>query len=196
MQLAQLFGGECLSESKLSIVKGAEAFKFKCINGHIFYRFVTELEQLRSLQSRKMSKTTAASSSSSGSLSSDDDCPLSSSAETACWCHKCESFYRGASIVAKNCGFKLCGEIYSQNLSLKCLTARPVTDLSYQKRLQRNLKCASCRKDERDAVKEKLREEERRQDQYYTEMQEKMFEQARRDMEKDMANSGMFYNQQ
>lgn len=48
-QLARLFRGECLSEKKLSIVKGAEAFKFKCINGHIFYRFVTELEQLKSL---------------------------------------------------------------------------------------------------------------------------------------------------
>jgi len=37
------FGGEILSIKKLSIVKGAEAFKFKCINGHIFYKFVTEL---------------------------------------------------------------------------------------------------------------------------------------------------------
>ena len=43
MQLVSRFGGECLSTKKLSIVKGAEAYKFKCINGHIFYKFVTEL---------------------------------------------------------------------------------------------------------------------------------------------------------
>lgn len=123
-----------------------------------------------------MSKTTAASSSSSESISSDDDFTWSSSPETTCWCHKCESFFRSASAIAKKCGFELRGEIFSQNLSLECLKSKHVTVISYQKRLQGNLKCAGCRKDERDAAKEKLREEERRQDQYYTEMQEKMFE--------------------
>ena len=136
LQMAQFFGGECLSAKKLSIVKGAEAYKFKCINGHIFYRFVTELENnMRPLQQlRKLSKTTAASSSSSNS---DDDMSLSSQLLEAnsCWCPKCESFYRGAATIAKNCGFKLCGEIYSKNLSLKCNKAKHVTDLSYQKRL-------------------------------------------------------------
>ena len=44
MQLVARFGGEFLSEKRLSIVKGAEAFKFKCINGHVFYKFVTELQ--------------------------------------------------------------------------------------------------------------------------------------------------------
>ena len=136
LQLAQFFGGECLSDKKLSIVKGAEAYKFKCINGHIFYRFVTELQNnMRPLQQlRKLSKTTAASSSSSNS---DDDMSLSSQLLEAnsCWCPKCESFYRGAATIAKNCGFKLCGEIYSKNLSLKCNKAKHVTDLSYQKRL-------------------------------------------------------------
>lgn len=190
--MAQFFGGECLSAKKLSIVKGAEAYKFKCINGHIFYRFVTELENnMRPLQQlRKLSKTTAASSSSSHS---DDDMSLSSQLLEAnsCWCPKCESFYRGAATIAKNCGFKLCGEIYSKNLSLKCNKAKHVTELSYQKRLQGNLKCAACRKDERDAVKARLREEERLQDQYYSQMQEKMFAQARLDMEREMADAGL-----
>ena len=66
-----------------------------------------------------------------------------------------------------------------------------MTPLSYQKRIQGNLKCASCRKDEREAVKEKLREEERLQDAYYTEMQEKMFAEARREMEKEIADAGL-----
>ena len=66
-----------------------------------------------------------------------------------------------------------------------------MTALSYQKRLQGNLKCAACRKDERDAVKARLREEERLQDQYYSEMQEKMFAQARLDMEREMADAGL-----
>ena len=43
MQLVAFFGGECLSEKKLSIVKGAEAYKFKCSQGHVFYKFTTDL---------------------------------------------------------------------------------------------------------------------------------------------------------
>ena len=192
--MAQFFGGECLSDKRLSICKGAEAYKFKCINGHIFYRFVTELENnLKPLQQhRKLSKSTMASSSSSAS---DDDTSLSSTRQllldaNSCWCPKCDSFYRSAAIIAKNCGFKLCGEIYSKNLSLRCEKAKHVTVLSYQKRLQSNLKCTACRKDERDAVKARLREEERLQDQYYSEMQEKMFAEARKDMEREMAEAG------
>jgi hypothetical protein len=30
-QLVAHFGGECLTDKKLSVVKGVEAFKFKCI---------------------------------------------------------------------------------------------------------------------------------------------------------------------
>ena len=191
MQLVQLFGGECLSDKKLSIVKGAEAFKFKCINGHVFYKFVTELQKMRPLQYRKLSKTTAASSSSSASISSDDDTPISMIDNSGCWCPKCESFFKSAETIAKNCGFRLIGDLYSSNLVLKCLKAKHVTPLSYQKRLQGNLKCTSCRKDEREAIKEKLREEERLQDAYYTEMQEKMFAEARRDMEKEIAEAGL-----
>ena len=166
--MAQFFGGECLSDQRLSICKGAEAYKFKCINGHIFYRFVTELEKnLKPLQHlRKLSKSTMASSSSSAV--SDDETPFASSKQeqllnaNSCWCQKCETFYRSAALIAKNCGFKLCGEIYSKNLSLKCEKAKHVTVLSYQKRLvQGNFKCTACRKDERDAVKARLREEQR-----------------------------------
>ena len=36
-----------------------------------------------------------------------------------------------------------------------------------------------------------LREEERLQDQYYSQMQEKMFAQARLDMEREMADAGL-----
>ena len=35
-----------------------------------------------------------------------------------------------------------------------------------------------------------MREEERQQDQYYSEMQEKMFAEARKDMEREMAEAG------
>jgi|Transcript_6339 hypothetical protein len=55
------------------------------------------------------------------------------------------------------------------------------------------MKCNGCRKDEREAVKQRLREEERLQDAYYTQMQEQMFAEARRDMEKEIA-SGRSYS--
>lgn len=119
------FGGEIISDKQLSIVKGAEAFKFKCINGHIFYKFVTELQQIKPMLIRKLSKKTAASSSSSFS-SSDDETKSSLQAwqTEGCWCTKCESFFKSAQIVAKNNEFKLLGDIYSSNLILKCLKAK------------------------------------------------------------------------
>ena len=109
------------------------------------------------------------------------------------WCPKCESFFKSAQIIAKSCGFKLCGEMYADNLTLKCNKSKHETVLSYQKRLQGNMKCAMCRKEEREAVKERLREEERLKDAYYTEMQEQMFAEARREMEKEMASPGFGY---
>ena len=62
--------------------------------------------------------------------------------------------------------------MYTDNLTLKCHKSKHETALSYQKRLQGNMKCTMCRKEEREAVKERLREEERLKDAYYTEMQE------------------------
>jgi len=195
-KLAARFEGECLSDKKLSIVKGAEAFKFRCFNGHIFYKFVTELQKLKNFAARKMSKTTATSSSadSSSSSSFDEDMlasegSLEHSLESI-WCPKCEAFWKSAEILAKDCGFQLCGELYSRSLSLKCLKAQHSTSLSYSRRLQGNLKCSACRKEERESVKQRLREEERLQDAYYTEMQEQMFAEARREMEKELASSG------
>ena len=49
------------------------------------------------------------------------------------------------------------------------------------------MKCIGCRKQEREAVKERIREDERLQDAYYAEIQEKMFEDAKREMEKEIA---------
>ena len=103
------------------------------------------------------------------------------------WCPKCESFYKSAAILAKNCGFKLCGELYGKSLYLQCLKAKHMTPLSYSKRLQGTIKCSGCRRDEREAQKQRLREEERLQDAYFTEMQEQMFAEAKRDMEAELA---------
>lgn len=109
------------------------------------------------------------------------------------WCPKCESFYKSAQIIAKNCGFRLCGDLYADTLAFKCLKAKHPTILSYSRRLQGNIKCAGCRKDERETVKERLRAEERVQDAYYAEMQEKMFAEARQEMQKEFSQ-GLYSN--
>ena len=181
--MVERFGGECLSTERLSIVKGQEAYKFKCAHGHIFYKFVTDLAKLKNLTNRKLSKSTAASISSN----SDEEMDCEEKYSMAgVWCPKCESFYRSAEILAKNCGFKLVGDLYADNLSLRCLHGKHSTPLCYQKRLQGSMKCSGCRRDEREAVRERRREDERRQDEYYRVMQEKMFAEARCDMEKEM----------
>ena len=118
---------------------------------------------------RKLSKSTAASSCSSDSTSqpSNDVSNLE-----GLWCPKCENFYKNAQIIAKKCGFRLCGDLYGKSLKFKCLKAQHSTKISYSKRLQGNMSCAACRKEEREAAKERLREEERIQDAYYAELQE------------------------
>ena len=124
--------------------------KFKCTNGHIFYKFLTELKEMHPIRCRKFSKSTATSSSSS----SDDDMMASSKPCLAgVWCPKCESFYQSAAILAKTCGFRLAGELYDAQLFFKCLKAKHSTPISYSKRLQGNMKCNGCRKDEREAAK-------------------------------------------
>ena len=151
MQLIACFGGECLSDKKLSIVKGAEAFKFKCANGHIFYKFVTELEQMIMpllTANRKFSKSMAESSMSSSSNSSfseedqhmtsekqDTPAKAKSCTTPSIWCHKCESYFKGAEVVAKTCGFKLCGDLYGTKLAFKCLKAKHVTPIVFGRRL-------------------------------------------------------------
>ena len=61
-QLVAHFGGECLTDKKLSVVKGSEAFKFKCLQGHVFYKFVAELQEMKpKALARRLSKSTAAS---------------------------------------------------------------------------------------------------------------------------------------
>ena len=103
------------------------------------------------------------------------------------WCPKCESFFKEAAEIARNCGFKLCGGLYGSKLTMRCVKAKHSVVLSYQRRLTSSMKCAECKKEEREAVKHRLIEEERLQDAYYSQMQEQMFAEARREMEQELA---------
>lgn len=174
-------------------MKGAEAYKFRCLNGHIFYKFLTELQSYSLRLNRKLSKTTA----SSGNSSDVESRVPSSAAKTGvnvagAWCPKCESFYRNCQEVAQQSGFSLVGEMFAEKLSLRCNKAKHEIPLSYQRRLQVDLKCAGCKRDEREAAKKRLRDEERRQNEYYAKMQERMFQEAREEMHKKLAQGPTF----
>ena len=71
IEIADLYQGECLSTEKLSIVKGQQAFKFKCQNGHIFYKFISEVSDMVLSMLKKTSISTATSG--SPSESSDEE---------------------------------------------------------------------------------------------------------------------------
>lgn len=43
-QLIAHFGGECLTTKRVSVVKGLEAYKFKCSQGHVFYKNVVDMQ--------------------------------------------------------------------------------------------------------------------------------------------------------
>lgn len=88
-KLAFLFEGQVLTDKVLSICKAQEAVKFKCQNGHVFYKFVEALKiAIKKATGRKFSASTAASS----STSSDEDAHDAAS-QFGCWCPKCEAFY-------------------------------------------------------------------------------------------------------
>lgn len=72
-KLAFLFEGKVLTDKVLSICKAKEAVKFKCQNGHVFYKFVDSLKTaIKNATGRKFSASTAASSSTSSDEDSQD----------------------------------------------------------------------------------------------------------------------------
>ena len=73
IEIADLYFGKCLSTEKLSFVKGQQAFKFKCQNGHIFYKFISEVSDMVLSMLKKTSVSTATSG--SPSESSDEETP-------------------------------------------------------------------------------------------------------------------------
>lgn len=154
-QLASKYDGECLSlNSHISVVKGCPSLKFKCQQGHVFYKFANELLDT-SFGMRKSSATTVASSDEESSPSRDQ------------WCPKCESFYLNCQKTAAKSGFKLSGKIFSTNLSFKCPEKKHPTKISYNRRLTScPLICTQCRKEERENAKIQMLEEEERHNAY------------------------------
>ena len=147
-QFAQNFDGECLSFSPdgsikhVSIVKGQQALKFKCVHGHAFYKYVDELEQCYRHYShlfgitRKCSSTTMAS-------SSDEEEDMSK-----VWCPKCVAFFRNCQSTARQYNFTLIGKLYSNKLYFCCPKRKHQTKISYSRRVNSNMPliCLSCLK--------------------------------------------------
>lgn len=146
----------------LSICKGQESVKFKCQNGHVFYKYVDQLKTLiKNASGRKFSASTAA----SNSGSSDEE-SLDAAHQFGCWCPKCEEFYSACRTMAKESGFKLEGKIFSTNLSYRCPERKHSLPLSYNKRVSQILNCADCKREQKEALKQKLRQEEEQQSKY------------------------------
>jgi hypothetical protein len=161
-QFAQNFDGECLSFSSdgslshVSIVKGQQALKFKCMHGHAFYKYVDELKQFYQHHShlfglqRKCSNSTMAS-------SSDEEEDVN-----RIWCPKCVSFFRSCQSTAKQYNFSLIGKLYSSKLYFCCPRKKHNTKISYSRRVNSNvpLTCMTCQKQDREAFKAQQRLEE------------------------------------
>lgn len=181
-KLAKLFEGGILTDKVLSICKAQEAVKFKCQNGHVFYKYVDSLKTyIRNAIGRKISVSTAASSSTSSDEESQD-----AALQYGCWCPKCEEFYTCCKNIAKSSGFKLEGKLYAKNLSFKCPERRHCTPISYNKRISQVLNCADCKREQKEALKEKIRQEEEQQSKHISQMQEEMFRKAREEMEREL----------
>jgi len=184
-KLASIFEGSVLTDKVLSICKAQESVKFKCQNGHVFYKSVDSLKiHIKHATGRKHSASTAA----SASLSSDDE--ASDAAHLyGCWCPKCEEFYAACNTIAKQAGFRLDGKLYSKILNFRCAERKHCTPISYNKRISQSLSCQHCKREQKEALKEKLRQEEEQQSKYISQMQEQMFRKAREEMEKELKNN-------
>jgi hypothetical protein len=129
-KLASLFEGVVLTEKVMSICKAKEAIKFRCHNGHVFYKYVDSLKaQIKNALGRKLSASTAASSASS------DEEVQDAAHLYGCWCPKCEEFFTACKKIARDAGFKLEGKLYSKTLSFRCPDRKHITPISINKRV-------------------------------------------------------------
>ena len=142
-KLAGLFEGSVLSDKTFSICKSMESVKFRCQNGHVFYKQVDQLKAcLKNATGRKISVSTAA----SMSTSSDEE-SLDAAHQYGCWCPKCEEFYSICKTVGKNSGFKLEGRCYAKTLSFICSGSNHLMPIYYNKKVSQILSCTDCKRE-------------------------------------------------
>lgn len=77
------------------------------------------------------------------------------------------------------------GKLYSKKLAFMCIAKKHVTKIrDCSRRLHTGIiSCAECRKDEREAAKRAMLEEERKRQEIYAQRQEEMFRKAREEMQ-------------
>lgn len=178
-QLSKKFQGDCLSQKAehISVVKGQQSIKFKCEQGHVFYKPVDELSFEVPSRTRKFSLQTAA--------NSDDD-----SDDSQQWCPKCVAFYRNCQSTAQQYGFVLQGKLFG-SLAFSCSKADShLSKISYSRRITNSspLVCIQCHKQERERVKSALKDEEQEKQDYFARMQEACFQKASAAMQEELKN--------
>jgi hypothetical protein len=151
--LAAKYQGECQSSS-FSICKGKNSLKFKCINNHVFFMPIEEIESANTVVYKNSVQGVATSNIYSSSCSANE------------WCYKCYNFYQSCVEVATRVGIQVIDGLFSQKITLKCFKKSHGFQISYSKKLN-TLSCADCRKEEREEWKEQLKQEELLRNQLY-----------------------------
>lgn len=154
-----------------------------------------EVRNTNLVMQRKFSLSTAATSSpvesSDEDMSSSDGPRSSSSTCRDSWCNRCVTLYRDFQNVAERSGFTLVGKLYSRKLAFKCEKNHLTKIRDCSKRLhQEVVNCADCRREEKEAVKREMMEDERRQQEIFAAKQEEMFRKARLQMENELNQPG------
>jgi hypothetical protein len=153
--LAAKYQGECQSSS-FSICKGKNSLKFKCVNNHVFFMPIEEIES---------SNTTIYKNSVTG-VATSPSASIYSTSNSNEWCYKCYNFYQTCIEVATRVGIQVIEGLFSQKITLKCFKKCHSFQISYSKKLN-TLSCADCRKEEREEWKEQLKQEELIRNQIY-----------------------------
>ena len=113
------------------------------------------------------------------------------------WCYKCKKFFDCCKDVADQHDIKVVNGLYSSKITLKCDKRGHEFKISYAKKLN-SLSCCDCRREEREEWKAKLRQEEIDRNEMFERQQRELFEQAKRDMDKEGGShhQGQYYYQQ
>jgi hypothetical protein len=164
--IAGWLNAECTSETRGSISKshGASSLRFTCQNGHNFFLSLQNVCELHELLSQKMSI--------SDRYKAIQNCD---------WCTKCKNFLNKTNEVAVRKEMQVIDGLYGTEITLSCKRNHHFT-ISYQKKLT-YLSCLECQRIDKSEQRQREVEFENEQKELTRQMQERMFAQAKLNME-------------
>ena len=176
-ECASLLDASCVSKS-LSKSYKEESLRFTCQNGHNFFLAVDKLRQtLATLKANCITKASHLETLSKELLSS------------LAWCNKCAKYHAKVKNRVTRLGLHVTSGPFLRRIHLKCLRSNHTFSISHQKKLEQ-IACLQCRADDKESERQRQLAEERRRNEELSRQQERIFNEAKFAMQKEMLLNG------